>query len=189
MPTIAPNRRQLTIELLALDLETCGRCTRTDRNLEAALRTAASALRERDLDVEVVKRVVTSADDAERLRFLSSPTIRIGGRDIALDLKESPCDDCGEICGCKGGVSCRVWVWQGKKHLEAPTPMIVEAILAAAESPRSPEEPPAPYRMPENLRSFFAALARKDGAKAGRGESHTSCCGPATQSECCGTAP
>ena len=179
--------RKIKIELLALDLDTCGRCMRTDRNLEAALRTAASILREKNVDVEVVKHLVTSEREAERLRFVSSPTIRADGKDIALDLRESPCEDCGELCGCKGGVSCRVWAGNGREHLEAPTEMIVEAILgAAAESPPQEKESALPYQMPENLRTFFGALS-KQRSKGKPAEGRVSCCGPATQSECCGT--
>jgi hypothetical protein len=183
------SHRKVRIELLALDLESCGRCTRTDRNLEAALRTAASRLREKNIDVGVSRHVVTSEAQAKRLRFSSSPTIRIDGRDIALELRESPCDDCGELCGCEGGVSCRVWVWKGREHLEAPTEMIVEAILEAVDSPPSKKESPVPYHMPENLRTFFAALSQREEANAEPGESRRLCCGPATSSECCGTSP
>ena len=178
-------RGKLTIELLALDLATCGRCTRTDRNLDDALAKAASVLRERMIDVEVTKHVVASSKDAERLRFVSSPTIRINGEDIALDLRESPCEDCGELCGCEGGVSCRVWVWNGKEFLEAPTEMIVEAIIEAVDATPA-NRPPAPYRMPENLRTFFASLAKKDAPHGTR--SRVACCGPASQSDCCATS-
>ena len=68
------SRRKARIELLALDLESCGQCTRTDRNLEAALRTAASLLRAKDIDVNVSRHVVTSETQARQLGFSSSPT-------------------------------------------------------------------------------------------------------------------
>ena len=181
-------RRQVKIELLALDLATCGRCTRTDRNLDDALAKAASVLREKMIDVEVVKHVVASSKDAERLRFLSSPTIRIDGEDIALDLRESPCDDCGELCGCEGRVSCRVWVWNGKEYLEAPTEMIVASVLKAADTRATPKgKPGTPYVMPENLRTFFASLAKTDAAKR-TARSRVACCSHEAQSECCGAS-
>jgi hypothetical protein len=176
-----PTRRQVLIELLALDLESCGRCTRTDANLEAALGSVATILRESEVDVRVEKHVVRSAEQAERLRFVSSPTIRVNGRDIALDLRESPCDDCGELCGCGGGVACRVWVWRGQEYLEAPKPMIVEAVLRAYARVDDPTVPPGSYELPENLRAFFSALGTK-----GAGEAHGGCCetGPNPQ-KCC----
>ena len=155
------NHRQVRIELLALDLATCGRCTRTEANLDAAVQSVAGMLREADVEVEIEKQVVTSADEAERLRLLISPTIRVSGKDIALDLRESPCDDCGEICGCKGGVNCRVWAWRGKEYPEAPKAMIVDAILKAYSHAETTPESPAPYRMPENLRTYFLSPARQ----------------------------
>src|SRR5215208_209234 len=106
--TEAPTGRELKLELLALDLTSCGRCTRTGENLDAAVTTVAAYLRETSVHVRVEKHVVGSAAEAERLRFASSPTIRLNGRDIAVELRESGCADCGEGCGCGGGVNCRV---------------------------------------------------------------------------------
>jgi hypothetical protein len=139
------------IELLALDLATCGRCTRTSQNLDDALQQVAETLRATDTEVTVTKTVVRTLEEAERLRFVSSPTIRVNGRDIALELRESACADCGPDCGCGGGVACRVWVWRGREHTEAPKAMIVDAILRAYGTEVAP---PARgrYRVPENLR-------------------------------------
>lgn len=113
-------------------------------------------------EVEVRKIVVASAAQAEQLRLESSPTIRINGRDIALDRRESNCGDCGDICGCEGQVDC--WVWQGMEHVEAPKALIIDAILRAYGQAWEP--PPAPskrFHLPENLRKFFAANAQCDG--------------------------
>jgi hypothetical protein len=38
---------------------------------------------------------------------------------------------CGEACGCDGAIDCRVWVWQGQEHTQAPAAMIVDAWLHA----------------------------------------------------------
>lgn len=185
--TTAPTRT-IEIELLALDLQSCGRCTGTDRNLEDAIKTVAAVLRETGAAVKTTKHIVTTADEAQRLRFVSSPTIRIDGRDIALELRESSCKDCGDLCGCEGGVDCRVWVWQGREHLEAPKPLIVDALLRAYGSAPAGGAP-EPYRMPENLRTYFAALAVKTAA-AGPGDEccdRTACCEPSEKSACCGS--
>jgi Domain of unknown function (DUF2703) len=172
-PNGSGDRRHIEIDLLALDLDTCGRCTGTAANLDEALASAADALREADVDVQVRKHVVRTAADAERLRFVSSPTIRVDGRDIALELKESSCKDCGSLCGCGGGIDCRVWVWRGQEHTEAPKAMILDAVLRAAEEPdRLAPAPRGPYRMPENLRRFFEGAAAKAAAPIG------TCCAP-----------
>jgi hypothetical protein len=168
-------RRHLTIDLLALDLTTCGRCTRTEANLDAALETAATRLRRDGVEVEVRKTVVKTAEQAERLHFASSPTIRIDGRDIALELRESDCGDCGDLCACAGSVACRIWVWKGQEHLEAPHDMIVDALMTAYREGLSPTPAAtAPFVLPQNLRHFFDAKAKAGAAGP--------CCEPA----CCG---
>ncbi len=189
--TMHTGERKLTIELLALDLNTCGRCTGTGANLDAALATVADVLREADVEVEVRKTVVTSAAQAERLRFESSPTIRINGRDIALELRESNCGDCGDICGCEGQVDCRVWVWQGKEHVEAPKALIIDAILRAYGQAWEPlPKPDKRYHLPENLKKFFAATAAQSAAAASEDDccDRTACCEESEKEACCGAA-
>lgn len=177
-PAPAVAARRMTLELLALDLSTCGRCTRTSANLDAALAQVAGRLRRKGVAVEVRRTVVRTADEAMAARLVASPTIRVDGRDVALDLRESACGDCGDLCG--EGVDCRVWVWRGRESEEAPEAMIVEAIETAA---RREAEPPAraPYRLPDNLRRFFDAKARAGATGAGA----AGCCGGGPEG-CCG---
>lgn len=164
-------RPEIAIELLALDLESCGRCTRTSRNLDEALEQVAGALRATGAGVTVRRTVVRDAEEARQLRFLSSPTIRVNGKDIALELRESRCGDCGAACGGAAGVDCRVWVWRGEEHVEAPKAMIVDAILRAygeaVPSAAVARPAPAEYALPENLRRVFA------------GKGAAPCCSPA----------
>lgn len=189
--------RSLTIELLALDLDTCGRCTGTSANLDLAIATVADVLREADVEVDVRRTVVTSAAQAEQLRFESSPTIRINGRDIALELRESSCGDCGDLCGCEGQVDCRVWVWRGREHVEAPKAMIIDAILRAYGRAweTGPAGSRAAFRLPENLRAFFDARSRRS-ARADEADApenaeccdRTACCEADDKAACCGAA-
>lgn len=176
-------KRMIEIELLALDLTTCGRCTGTARNLADAIDTVANVLRETGTGVRVTRHVVTSAEQAEQLRFAASPTIRVDGRDIALEFKQSSCKDCGDLCGCDGGVDCRVWIWNGQEHLEAPKGMLIDALLKAyANGPAGRDT--AAYRLPENLRRFFAqaAVSRRTDATLATGEQASDCCDRTT---CC----
>lgn len=175
-----PFGRRMSVELLAIDLETCGRCRGTAAHLEEAVAAVAGILGEAGVDVEVRTTVVRSEEEAGRLRLLSSPTLRVDGRDVALDFKESPCGDCGDLCGCGGGVACRVWTWRGKEYPEAPTGMIVDALLRAyGRDPATPEGAPVPFRLSENLRGFFRArAARREGpAQAAAPPAGTCGCG------------
>jgi hypothetical protein len=199
-PTTTSATRRLEIELLFLDVTTCGRCKGTDSNLESALADVASLLREAGVEVSLSKRHVDTAALAVQHRFVSSPTIRINGQDVALELRESDCQDCGEIAGCGGGVDCRVWVWQGREHTEAPRGLIIDAVLRAAYGPERRAEPPATYALPENLRRFYEATATsspdaccapaKPGADAAAKPGDEACCASAKPGAdaCCATA-
>ncbi|MBA2519563.1 MAG: DUF2703 domain-containing protein [Chloroflexia bacterium] len=172
--------RELVIDFMYLDLETCTRCRGTDANLEAALADSTRVLDAAGVDVSVRKTLVASAEQARALGFVSSPTIRVNGRDIALELRESSCAECGEACGCDGDIDCRVWVWQGQEHTQAPTAMIVDAILREAYSnqERAAASAPGAAGVPGNLERFFAGKARLVAPDAG-------CCSPAEQAACC----
>jgi hypothetical protein len=171
--------RDVVIDFLYLDLETCTRCRGTDANLETALADVGRVLDAADVDVVVRKTLVTSAEQAQALGFVSSPTIRVNGQDIALELRESNCGECGDLCACAGSVECRVWVWQGEEHTAAPPAMIVDAILrevygGAAQAVAA--APPA--ALSENLERFFTGKAQLV-AEA------STCCAPAKQASCC----
>lgn len=148
-------KRTMEIELLGLDLTTCGRCTGSARNLAEAIEAVAPVLRQTGIDVRVTRHVVTTAAQAEQLRFAASPTIRIDVHDIAPDFRQTNCNECADLCGCDGVVDCRVWIWEGREHLEAPRGMIIDALLKAYVTGPA-NGPPAAFSLPENLRRFFA---------------------------------
>jgi hypothetical protein len=162
---------ELRIDFLFLDLTTCDRCLGADRNLESALEVVRYLLAANGTEIEINKVHVESADQARELRFVSSPTIRVNGSDVALELRESSCG-C-EACtdGCGEGIACRVWVHRGREHTEPPVAMIVDAIMREVYGGEvvSPELEAQHYELPENLERFFA----------------TACCPPAEQRSCC----
>ena len=170
-----PTTQTVEVDFLYLDLTTCYRCLGSDAALDAAVEIVRPVLDMMGASIEVRKTLVETEEQARALGFVSSPTIKVNGRDIAGELIESSCSECGELCGCAGGVDCRVWDYRGERHTEAPTGLIVEAILAevgpsgTARSERTPEATPF-VDVPENLERFFAG-------KAG-------CCGEATDSSC-----
>ena len=180
--------KRIEIEFLYLDLTVCTRCRRTDANLETALRTVQEVLQASGADVATRKVLVDSEETARKLRFASSPTIRINGRDIALEFRETPCDSCAEACG--GCIDCRVWVYEGKEYTEAPVPLIVNALLSEIYDSRSADRP-APSRsfeLSENLKHFFEAKAAKKAAESCcTAEGKTICSEPSEKSSCCGS--
>jgi len=182
--------KQVEIEFLYLDLDVCTRCKGTDANLETALRIVQEVLQASGTDVSTRKVLVDSEETARKLRFLSSPTIRINGRDIALEFRETPCDSCAGACACDGGVNCRVWVHEGKEYTEAPVALIVNARLSEIYDRQSADRPASsrPFELSENLKHFFEAKAAKKAAESYcAAEEKTRCCEPSEKSSCCGS--
>ena len=183
---------RLRIDFLFLDLETCTRCRGTGRNLESALESARELLTATGTEVEVNKVLLDTAELARELRFESSPTIRVNGRDIALELRESSCG--AEACtdGCGESIACRVWVYGGREHTEPPVAMILDAILRAVYGGASVERErdAEPFELPENLERFYAGKLLGEAAQANccSPEEQGSCCDAEDKAECCGAA-
>jgi len=196
MTATIPKAKRLQVDFLFLDLTTCTRCRGTDQSLESALEGARELLGATGTEVEVNKIHVASAEQARELRFQSSPTIRINGRDVALELRESSCGS--EACtdGCGDSIACRVWVHDGQEYTEPPPAMILDAILrevyagAIVEHATEAEA----YQLPENLDRYFAGKAATEvteglvGAGCCPPAEQRACCEPEDKAECCGAA-
>jgi hypothetical protein len=150
-------RRQMEIELLYLDLSRCVPCRGADASLEEALDQVSAVLRAMDVDVALRKTHVQSLEQAQELGFVSSPTIRINGRDIQQALQETHCASCSALSGMP--VDCRSWVYQGQQYSSPPKALIIDAILRAlyGDVSDTPETAGQDGAVPENLQRFFAA--------------------------------
>jgi len=181
----------VAIDFLYLDLDTCTRCIGTNANLEAALTEVTQMLRAADVAVSVTKTLVQSEEQARALGFVSSPTIRLNGKDIAFEFRESRCESC-ESCACNGTVNCRVWVFQGQEYTEAPKAMIIDAILREVYVSQPAAAPPAVSvaDVPENLKRFFSGKRQQMAAEESvccRPPEGAFCCDPSAKASCCGT--
>ena len=153
-------KRQLKIDFLYLDLDVCTRCQGTDQSLEEAVEDVSGVLKAADIDVIVNKVNINTKELAIQYKFISSPTVRVNGKDIDVEVKESLCESCGDLCGTN--VDCRVWTYQGQEYTVPPKALIVNAILQEVygnkgDAAVKDEE----YTLPENLKKFFEAMETK----------------------------
>ncbi|MDD2189503.1 MAG: DUF2703 domain-containing protein [Eubacteriales bacterium] len=153
-------KKPITIDFLFLDTTVCGRCQDTEKSLDEAVSSVAVVLNAAGYEVKVNKVNIVTRDLAIQHRFISSPTIRVNGNDIAVELRESVCEDCGELCG--DTVDCRVWVYNGVEYNSPPKELIVDAILLKVYGTNQGRPEEIPYQLPENLELYFSAKARQD---------------------------
>jgi len=119
----------IDIEYLYLDLSKCKMCINTIKNLESAISKIEQLLSNTTISININKIHIDTEDKAREQGFEVSPTIRINGNDIQHEWVENKCKDCGNLCGCVGDISCRVWKWDNKEYLEAPEGLIIDAVL------------------------------------------------------------
>lgn len=130
--TPAEHPAPVTIELFALDTERCSPCRAALANVEeAALQIGRSLDPARHAVSTRVVRLGSPAE-ARRLGVVSSPTVRVNGRDIALGVDEQDCPSCGDLAGT--AVSCRTFSWRGAQYDHPPVGLIVEAVKRHLES-------------------------------------------------------
>src|SRR5215470_12126034 len=83
-------RRTLDVKFLYLDRTICERCKGTEEILKEAVEEARRILGPTGVDVSLTMTHVRTEDQALALGFVSSPTVRLMGRDVTLDVKENP---------------------------------------------------------------------------------------------------
>ena len=152
-----PAGRSLDIELLYLDREVCEPCRGAEASLDKAVAQASGILEATGVSVVVRKTHVTTEEEARRLGFVSSPTIRVQGRDVQAEVRESHCATCSALSG--SDVTCRTWSFGGDTYSTPPRALLLDAILRAAYAAPPPETERHTAEVPENLRQFFAGRA------------------------------
>ena len=157
IPAQPENAKALDIDYLYLDLTTCTRCQATHSATKEALAVLSDVFNALGYDARLNEVNITSRELAERYRFLSSPTIRVNGVDIAATLKESDCADCGSLSGCS--TDCRVFTHNGQDYEQPPAAMIVDGILRVLFGGTQPDT--TPYVLPRNLEQFFSGVETK----------------------------
>lgn len=163
--------KTVKVEYLYLDLQTCDRCIGTDKVLEEVIKELVPALALAGYQIRYKKIKIATEELAKKYQFVSSPTIRVKGRDICDKVQENDCACCGEISGTC--VDCRVFEYYGKLYEVPPKAMLAEAILKGIFGQGQESEDDS-YETPENLKNFFEGKIKKE---------EMGCCGG--DSGCC----
>lgn len=171
----------MVIDFLYLDLSVCKWCQGTDKSLEEALDDISNVLKAAGIEVIVNKINVTSEELAIKHKFITSPTIRVNGKDIQMEVRESLCESCGDLCG--DNVDCRVWVYNGEEYTIPPKALIIEGILKSVYGGETADNEESEYALPENLRKFYAAISEKN--QIDNKNNNSICCGSTGESKCC----
>ena len=154
---IQGDRKILNIDLLAIDLDICQRCVPTGEQLRDAITLLSPVADALGIKLKHREIVVQTPEEAKEYALLSSPTIRLNGRDVAQDIRESLCESCGDLTGNNTAVDCREWHYRGQVYHAAPLPLLIEAIMEAMLNIDTPPSIPVPLEeIPENLRRYFS---------------------------------
>ena len=146
----------LNVDLLVIDLDTCQRCVPTGDQLRVAVRLLAPVADALGIELRHREVVVQTPEQAKENALLSSPTIRLNGRDVAQDVRESKCESCGDLTNNNTSVDCREWHYREKVYSAAPLPLLIESIMSVMLNMDTPAVVPSPLEeLPENLQRYF----------------------------------
>ena len=151
--------KSVSIDYLYLDLASCDRCIGTDHVLDEVVAAITPALELAGYQVHYQKVEMTTAEIATKYRFLSSPTIRVNGRDIAATVAENHCGCCSAISN--SDVDCRVFEYEGTTYEVPPKQMLADGILRFVFESQPHAKDQGYYQLPDNLASFYAGKTQQ----------------------------
>lgn len=162
--------KPVLVEYLYLDLQVCDRCIGTEQVLEEVLSKLSPVLQLAGYTLDYRETKMDTPELARQYQFVSSPTIRVNGRDICFMVQENPCDCCSDISG--SIVDCRIYNYEGRGYEVPPQEMLAEAILKAVfGSQNAPCCGENEYKLPKNLEVFYDGKNNKSGC-----DCVSSCC-------------
>lgn len=149
-------KKVLNVELLAIDLSSCKRCVPTGDQLKRAVSLLTPVAVALGIELRHREIVIQTPQESKEHALLTSPTIRLNGRDIAQDIRESLCESCGDLTDNNTLVDCREWHYRGRIYSAAPLPLLIESIMGAMLNMDMPQVVPSPLEeLPENLQRYF----------------------------------
>ncbi|MCK5442840.1 MAG: DUF2703 domain-containing protein [Maribacter sp.] len=153
------NTKSVQIDFLYLDNEVCNRCRQTEKQLEVALESIGELLQTAGYNFTLNRVKMDTREKATEYKFTKSPTIRVNNIDIGFEQMESQCTDCGSLCGCEGGTTCRIWQSEGQEHEVPPKALLIDRVLRVIYENKTEQK--QDYRFPDNLENFYSGIETK----------------------------
>lgn len=153
-PGPEPHTTEVVLEVLYLDAQTCDPCRSTNDAVDVAAAQLAERLRALGRTLTVRKVHVTDPAEAAEHGFVSSPTVRVDGWDIELDVHEQLCGTCSALAGER--IDCRTFEWAGARHPSPPAEMITTRVMQHLAG-RMPVAPPPSTAAMTSVNRFLAA--------------------------------
>lgn len=109
----------LNVTFLEVDMSSagesgCGECDSTRQRLDAAIAVVKPLFRDLDIEIQVKRELVKTAQQAQALNFHASPTIRVEGYNLAPEHQDD---------------GSRIWTWRDERTTNPPKAMIIDALL------------------------------------------------------------
>ncbi len=146
------DEKNILIEFLFLDLDSCKRCIETKNILFAAIDDVKVPLEAAGYTFDVQGFKISTEELAREFEFVGSPTILVNFQDILGEITENVCHSCSDICG--NETTCRTYTYQGYLYDVPPKGMIIEGILKAVYNPK-PVIENKNYKISENIMTFI----------------------------------
>ncbi len=179
--------KTLSVDFLYLDLSVCTRCQTSENNLDESLQNVVGLLGDIGHTVKLNKTFIETEAQAIQHQFISSPTIRINGRDIEMTVKESYCSTCSSLTN-EASIYCRTWHYKGEEYSAPPQALIIDAILNAIYNGESnqPSNTFDKYQLPKNLKEYFDNKDQLCANVSNPPKQNEACCaGSSENNSCC----
>lgn len=131
----------LEVDMSGSGKKSCGACDVAESRLNTALDLARPLLAEAGYAVRVNKMQVTTEEQARRLKFVGSPTLRVAGSEVVP--RHVP-DGEG-----------RVWSWAGKEFAEPPVGLFLDLILRGVRTEGSRASAQLAEEIPSYLKRYL----------------------------------
>ncbi|TFH84875.1 DUF2703 domain-containing protein [Billgrantia azerbaijanica] len=152
------NTKEIKIDYLYLDNNSCNRCRSSEESLDEAASLIGPVLEAVGCRLSIQRHHINSLELAEAFMLESSPSIRINGREIQPKPIETHCTECSNLAGGRA-VDCRIWDYRVTQSEKLPIGLLIEEILHTIFHNVRTQPHYTTTPVPSNIRRYFDVSA------------------------------